>query len=348
MSPKPSAPLASNFWKGLAGAVRVALTLAVTGLTGATVLAELGAHWWVADLFAHFRFHYLVAVAVIVPIAFVLRARILVLAASAVALLQIVVVAVPTTAKQVHDVVSPNREFRVATVNVLWSNRDQARVERFIEQSGADIVCLQEVGRPWARMIGRLRKTYSHAAPAQTGNGDTMVLSRFPITGYRIGQPDPKGFLYVEAAIRVGDRTVKVLCVHPPYPLSRRLTRWHRSHFKAYTHAAKSVKGPIIVVGDFNLTPFSPRFRALLQDGRLALVGRGALWPMSWPAKTHYRIGKIIPGIPIDHILVNRHFAVRAARRGPYIGSDHYPVIADLVLNNTRKKLNRFDQRHTR
>ena len=92
---------------------------------------------------------------------------------------------------------------------------------------------------------------------------------------------------------------------------------------------------PVIVTGDFNLTPWSPRFRAAWRASGLTFAGDYRLWPKTWPAHAvpwKYLPAVLIGGIPIDHVLVSRHFAVAAIRRGPYIGSDHYPVLADLYL----------------
>ena len=36
--------------------------------------------------------------------------------------------------------------------------------------------------------------------------------------------------------------------------------------------------------------------------------------------------------IPIDHVLIKGPLAVTALQRGPKVGSDHYPIIADLRL----------------
>ncbi len=90
---------------------------------------------------------------------------------------------------------------------------------------------------------------------------------------------------------------------------------------------------PLIVAGDFNLTPWSPRFPAVLSASGLKLADTGSIWPHTWPAPSGWFYGGlVVRGFPIDHILVSRHFALLAARRGPDIGSDHLPVIVDLAL----------------
>jgi endonuclease/exonuclease/phosphatase (EEP) superfamily protein YafD len=82
----------------------------------------------------------------------------------------------------------------------------------------------------------------------------------------------------------------------------------------------------VIAAGDFNATAWSPHFQDLVAAGGLrnAIQGHGyvATWPTwFWPAL-----------IPIDHVLVKGPLAATPLRRGPGIGSDHYPLIADLRL----------------
>jgi endonuclease/exonuclease/phosphatase (EEP) superfamily protein YafD len=84
--------------------------------------------------------------------------------------------------------------------------------------------------------------------------------------------------------------------------------------------------GPLIVAGDFNTTPWSPHFQDLVATAGLRNAANGhgylATWPTAfWPAR-----------IPIDHVLVGGRVAVTHVARGQSIGSDHYPIVADLRL----------------
>jgi endonuclease/exonuclease/phosphatase family metal-dependent hydrolase len=64
----------------------------------------------------------------------------------------------------------------------------------------------------------------------------------------------------------------------------------------------------------------------LLTDGRLRSAADGFGWQPTWPSF-------LLPaGIQIDHALVNSAATVRSFRRGAGMGSDHRPVIVDVVL----------------
>jgi endonuclease/exonuclease/phosphatase (EEP) superfamily protein YafD len=80
--------------------------------------------------------------------------------------------------------------------------------------------------------------------------------------------------------------------------------------------------GPAIAVGDFNATPFSAVTRAFARDSGLARVSALPSWPSF--------VG--LPQVAIDHIFVSPGIGAGRVRLGGPGGSDHYPVIADLVL----------------
>lgn len=88
--------------------------------------------------------------------------------------------------------------------------------------------------------------------------------------------------------------------------------------------------GPSIVVGDFNAEPDSPVVRALEAAGLRSVLGPGA------PGTNHDFTGRT-DGPRIDHILVSAHWTIAGAEvvtgkpRGR-LPSDHWPVVADLVL----------------
>ena len=115
--------------------------------------------------------------------------------------------------------------------------------------------------------------------------------------------------------------------VHPTSPLpSEADGRARNRELEHIAEVARATGPPLIVAGDFNTTPWSPHFADLLAAAGLrnAADGHGYLgtWPpWFWPGL-----------IPIDHVLLKGPLAVTTLRRGPQIGSDHFPIIADLRL----------------
>jgi endonuclease/exonuclease/phosphatase (EEP) superfamily protein YafD len=87
------------------------------------------------------------------------------------------------------------------------------------------------------------------------------------------------------------------------------------------------------MVGDFNLTPWSPRFRRLVDHGlvdesdRLVDAGLGFGVRPTW----HVLPG-FLGGLRIDQVLVNRHVRPLSHKITRAVGSDHRGVLVDFLL----------------
>jgi endonuclease/exonuclease/phosphatase (EEP) superfamily protein YafD len=308
---------------------------AVAALALGTILAEFGERWWVADLLAHFRYHYALGALLLAGAALALGRRVAGLAAACLVGAQIWAVAAPPRTPAQDRPTAADTRLRVMSVNVLVTNPRHADVIKAIERAQPDVVALQEVSGAWHPVVARLAERLPHVAPAdwRTQPSDNILLSRHPIVESRVvTAPGQYWFAHVEATLDVSGRRLRVLAVHPPLPGSPELTAIRQLHLDYYARTAAASDLPLLIVGDFNITPYSPRFRALLREGGLSYVHLGWAWPRSWPSANYGQVQRYVRGFPIDHVLTSRHFAATGARTVADVGSDHYPVVADLVL----------------
>jgi len=87
-----------------------------------------------------------------------------------------------------------------------------------------------------------------------------------------------------------------------------------------------SAAKPLVVVGDLNMTPWSPYFGRLLREGGLRDGRAGHGLRPTWPAFFRPLL------IPIDHCLVSGEVGVDGFETGPALRSDHRPIIVDLSV----------------
>jgi endonuclease/exonuclease/phosphatase (EEP) superfamily protein YafD len=317
--------------------LRLIVTVAASGLALVTLFALFARLWWAFDLFSHFRLQYLVAAACLGVVALAIRAR------AAAAVLAVVALVHGFAIKDLWlggtaSAALGGTPVRVVSANVWTENPTPAQALEFVRASNADLVVLVDArSRPWRRVLAELEALYPyHTQRSWTdsarGRGPraaaVILFSRHRILAEKVVRP-PKGRRpYLVAELDVGGRTLTVVGVHSLSPFPDEPGRSRRRN-RELDHIAKTIRetaGPVIAAGDFNATPWSPHFRDLIAAGGLrdAIFGQGyvATWPtLFWPAL-----------IPIDHVLVKGPLAVTTLRRGPGIGSDHYPLIADLRL----------------
>jgi endonuclease/exonuclease/phosphatase (EEP) superfamily protein YafD len=111
----------------------------------------------------------------------------------------------------------------------------------------------------------------------------------------------------------------------------------HRNqHLQAIGNYLKNNRDSIVLVGDFNLTPWSPYYRQLISDTGLhnTRLGFGILPTWIRPA-THVNYPSwLIPlvNIPIDHIFVTKDLKVVRTYTGDNGNSDHAPIISELTI----------------
>ena len=120
---------------------------------------------------------------------------------------------------------------------------------------------------------------------------------------------------------------VSVLGVHLNWPLGPRNSEFRNQELNSLVALSKAQGGPLLVAGDFNLTPWSEYFSDALERSELHDASVGFGLARSWPAQ-------FAPvGIRIDHCLLSRHWSARSTSIGPDLGSDHLPLVADVALN---------------
>lgn len=225
----------------------------------------------------------------------------------------------------------------VYSANVLsWSAPGEAdRLAADIVAADADVVMMQEVTEAFRNELAADSRLDEY--DVRLGPGRTQLWTRLELLEDRTDLAD--GHL-VSALVEGPDGPVHVRSVHMAAPFVPEAVPVWEGQFDELS--AQTLVGirvepdvPVLVAGDFNATDAHQPFRQLLGAGltdahRIAGCGLGLSWPID-------HIGPVpFPVFALDHVLVSEAFEVRSLRvgsvNGEPIGSDHHPVIAELVL----------------
>jgi endonuclease/exonuclease/phosphatase (EEP) superfamily protein YafD len=305
------------------------LMLTAAALALITVFTLSARLWWAFDLFSHFRLQYVLAALALLILAFFARAYGSAAVLAALALVHGAAIKdlwLGGTASAAPGGVP----LRLVSANVLAQNRTPEKVLEFVRAADADLVLLVDAGgRDWRQALGQLRDLYPHhAQQAWLAGARVILFSRWPIVSEQVRKAPRSQRAHLLATLAIEGRKLEVVGVHPSSPSPSQPGKTRRRNHELH-HIAEVVKNndaAVIVAGDFNTTPWSPHFRDLLAATGLrnAAEGKGYIptWPTwFWPAR-----------IPIDHVLLKGPIAVTTVRRGPAVGSDHFPITADLRL----------------
>ena len=234
------------------------------------------------------------------------------------------------------------KTIRVMTYNIhtgigMDKKLDLARVAQVINQQHPDLVGLQEVDRGVTRTQGideiaelarltNMNYDFAFNLRYQGGQYGVAILSRFPIQAHEhrmyqnTREAERRGF--VRIVVSVNGTQVSFVTTHLDYQYEDGRV------FEAQQLLSrlKDVKGPLIVVGDFNDIPAGDAYKLMRDQFDDAWDTHPADQGFSYPADK--------PAKRIDYILFRRNDGIRAkqARIVTTLASDHVPVVADLEI----------------
>lgn len=306
-------------------------------LLGATIavianLLPLGSPlWWTLDLTTHFRVQYLVATIALLVL-FAVRRKwgicAVLVAAGAVSAAPVLPY-LPFGRVTPAAVAAGAPPLKVLTVNVSFGKFAPRRLLEIVRETDPDVLVVQELTPHAETVLADFDTLFPHhrkfpaEGPYGIGlwsrreleSGATFALGRLPA---------------IEARVRGPAGVFTVIGVHLSAPTSPRRAAARKQELIELAARSAEVTGPLVVAGDFNVTPYSPYFVQWLADSGLTDSRRGRTLSVSWPTTNPWL------GIPIDHVAVNAGFDILSHRRLPNFESDHYGVLVELALHAER------------
>lgn len=309
------------------------LTLLAVALVLASVVALAAERVWWADLLVHFRVQYVAVASLLLGLSWWFGRRDWLLAAVLALLLNAVPVlrAMPAPAPiaSASAATPAGERVRIASFNLFWRNTDHDAAIAWARATQADVLVFVEVDARWERALDRLRDQYPHAhGERRAGHTGTLVLSRWPLGALQVLDTGTPGTPEVALAVERPAGPLRLIAVHASWPMGRAASAARARDFAAVADAAREAASPVVAIGDFNITPWSPHFGALLARAGLRDAASGFGWQPTWP--------RFLPplGLQIDHALVSPDVIVNSFARANVEGSDHRPIVVDLQLRS--------------
>lgn len=221
---------------------------------------------------------------------------------------------------------TPGQNLRILHSNVLRSNRRYSEVISLVKAEQPDIAVFVEVNTSWAKELSVLSEIFPYYSQQQESEAfGSAIYSKLPLENASVKAfSKQRKSLLVD--VKFQGKIISLILVHPTVPIKPQSFIDRNKQLAAIGEYAAQVKNPLIVVGDFNTTMWSPFYKNMVKTGNLrnARSGFGILptWPTFLP----------LAYIPIDHFLVSKEIGVLKIRTGRNVGSDHLPLITDLVI----------------
>jgi vancomycin resistance protein VanJ len=224
-------------------------------------------------------------------------------------------------------VAAAGQTFAVLTYNINGRNREVEAIAAQIERFDPDVVALHEVN---ATMHKALKARLLDRYPYQQREPGIGLYSRLPIEdyqAYRLG--DEEGPWAQQCRLLLDGQRVTLLNAHPRTPtgeLRHFATSGHAADVSDLLARVEGIDGPLLVVGDLNLTDQNRAYGELARRLRDAYreAGRGLGFT--------FRGSEGGPALwRIDFVLHTPDLAALDVALGDYGGSDHRPLVATLA-----------------
>lgn len=305
-------------------------------------LSVAGDLWWPATFFL-FAPRWLLSfpVVLLIPFAVLMNRRLLL---PLIASLLIVFGPIMGFTYSVHKPPPSTKPLRVLSCNLQDGKFNHEAFNTLILKTQPEIVALQEL--PSKIRITSLEGWY------HLFEGDLHIFSRYPLVGgdFRkafvpLHEWPRSCFLFCTVKTVSGDLTF--CTVHLPSPryglqsildkttvinLKRKKllmdeTEYRRQKSQEISTIVASFTSPLVIAGDFNMPVESRIYRNYWSGFQNAFSERGTGY--GWTERAFVR--GIPIGIRIDHILAGKSLKPVSCEIGPDVGSDHLPIIADIL-----------------
>lgn len=216
---------------------------------------------------------------------------------------------------------------RVLLANVLTTNTNKQAFLALVDSLDPDIICVQETDSAWEEALKVLNVRYPiNSIVPRSDNFGIAFYTRLPgmLSGVLFQQEHDVPAL--AATVKVAGTEVSILDVHALPPLGSLMASHRNRHLEAIRGWIEGQSASVVLLGDLNLTMYSPEYRHFMAGSGLrnAREGFGPLgtWPVWVP----------FARLPLDQCLIKGEAGVVSCSSGPDIGSDHLPLIVDLYI----------------
>lgn len=217
------------------------------------------------------------------------------------------------------------------THNMLFSTNNAQEVAGQARDVGADIIALQEVLPSQIEEIRKelsFRDAYMSDCNCSVNEDELALVTRYPILEAETVNVDVRGGQIINVLLDVEGDEVRVFVAHLPVPIIPSTYATRERGFARLTELLKDIEEPIVIMGDFNTTQWSPSLRAFnAANPRLDNVINNGSSAFSWCDRV---VG--LACLRIDHVFVDRRMQILSSEVGDAAGSDHRAVITRVKL----------------
>ena len=310
--------------------------LAIFGLGAATLLSLFARTFWLGDLAANLRVQLVLGLIVTAVLTSACRQwRWLLL------LLLLLTVHLPFFGSLIQQTSTDTSEpaITVTTANVFTGNTNYAAVEAELRSADADVIAVLELSSDLRKHLASTFQDdyrFSLADSQDNGNFGIGLYSRHSFEFAKLTYFNDESIQSIVASLIVKGRRFQLVATHTLPPMDERGFNHRNRHLQRLAMEVQRLRKqapdvPVIVMGDLNLTPWSPLFAGFENSSGLRRASQAFDATPTW-----YRYPGFPFGLVLDHVLTTKELQCSSCRVGSDVGSDHRFVTVDLGVATGR------------
>ncbi len=290
-------------------------------------------YWWLSDLIANLRIQLLIGLILAIISTLIVRETKVAAAVLLVAAWQ---------ASWLSSAVAPARKsasahvLTVCTVNVLTHNVQYDRIIAALNSAAPDVIAIMELGSGLEqRLIMDLGEIYPYRIMQSddAGNFGIGLISKVPIEDAELFYLSEPRVPSIGVSLTCNDSVIHLIATHPIPPVTPGYFRARNDHLNRLANRIRTIRGDnkcpsIVLVGDLNLTPWSPIFADFINASELTDATRGdgtAAFAPTWYLRPGFPFGLVL-----DHGFVSSDLICSKRTVLADVGSDHRPVVLEI------------------
>lgn len=295
-------------------------------LLAAVICASLAEFWWFFDLFSHFVVLYGSVGLILFGCLFVLKKH----ATACIALVLAV-----TQLYQLHPIwdkkpqmIGHYEEVKTLQYNVNRANTNIAKMLGWIVSKAEeiDVIVLLEITDKWNEALNVIKWSFPyHLRRPIRGDREIVVLSKLNVDEMEIIFPIEEDIPIVRMKANTFAENIPFVMylLHPPPPVHSTAADIRNKLLTKTAAAVATEDTPHkIILGDLNITRFSPWFKKMQSISGLRDSNEGLGFIQTWPS--------FIPepfGLALDNSLISHNIFAVDKKIDKALGSDHNPAI---------------------
>ncbi|MGR3571586.1 endonuclease/exonuclease/phosphatase family protein [Brevirhabdus sp.] len=238
----------------------------------------------------------------------------------------------PFVTKEITLIDPPDssRLIRLMASNVLMENTRHDKIAALIESEDPDILLLMETDATWHEALREVLARYDTVLARPQDNYYGMIFAtRLRVTEAEMLdlEDDDTPTLYAE--MKAPDDTIfRFVGLHPRPPVPGEDTDERDELIRKSATFAHDSDVPVISMGDFNDVAWSPTAQKFREYGGYLdpRIGRGLI--------SSFDANHALLRFPIDQLYLTPRVGLVSFRRGPNVGSDHFPMFAEVWIHD--------------